>query len=154
MTTVLPTLTDDERTVLMITARGEMIADIGEYSRWSKPIQSLVKRGLLKQHDKFNNSITAAGREALEAAEQEIDGELKVAMEKFAADMENSGETRAAVNRLAEPARGIRDAAPYGASVVNGKLFFKLLDGSTVTCECIGEPYASKIVEACRASSR
>lgn len=36
-----------------------------------------------------------------------------------------------------------------GASVVNGRLFFKLLDGSVISCECIKEPYASQIVAAC-----
>ena len=36
-----------------------------------------------------------------------------------------------------------------GPYVVAGKLFFRLLDGSTICCECIAEPYASKIVEAC-----
>ena len=34
-----------------------------------------------------------------------------------------------------------------GAYVVNGKLFFRLLDGSTLTCECIADPYATKIME-------
>ena len=38
--------------------------------------------------------------------------------------------------------------APIGPSVFGGKLFFKLADGSTVLCTCIGEPYASAIVEA------
>lgn len=36
-----------------------------------------------------------------------------------------------------------------GAYVMNGHLFFKLKDGSVVHCTCIGEPYASLIVEAC-----
>lgn len=34
-----------------------------------------------------------------------------------------------------------------GAYVVDGKLFFRLLDGSTLSCECIADPYATKIVE-------
>ena len=40
-----------------------------------------------------------------------------------------------------------------GPSVVQGKLFFRLLDGSSISCECIGEPYASKIVELYREMS-
>ena len=32
-----------------------------------------------------------------------------------------------------------------GPKVISGTLFFTLLDGSTITCECIGEPYASEI---------
>lgn len=34
-----------------------------------------------------------------------------------------------------------------GAYVIDGKLFFKLRDGSTLSCECIAEPYASQIAE-------
>ncbi len=41
--------------------------------------------------------------------------------------------------------------ATLGPSVVQGKLFYRMLDGSTVTCNCIGEPYASRIVAACDA---
>jgi len=39
---------------------------------------------------------------------------------------------------------------PCGASACGGKLFFKLLDGSTVLCTCMGEPFVSRIVAACR----
>jgi hypothetical protein len=38
-----------------------------------------------------------------------------------------------------------------GAYVVNGHLFFRLRDGSVVRCNCIGEPYATQIKEACDA---
>jgi hypothetical protein len=34
-----------------------------------------------------------------------------------------------------------------GPHVIQGKLFFKMPDGSSISCECIGEPYASQIVE-------
>jgi DNA-binding transcriptional regulator YiaG len=34
-----------------------------------------------------------------------------------------------------------------GPHVVAGNLFFKMPDGSTISCECIGDPYASQIVE-------
>lgn len=37
-----------------------------------------------------------------------------------------------------------------GIYLVNEKLFFALLDGSAICCDCIGEPYASKIVKACK----
>ena len=39
---------------------------------------------------------------------------------------------------------------PPGAYVVKGNLFFKLKDGSVISCQCIKGPYAEKIVEACR----
>lgn len=34
-----------------------------------------------------------------------------------------------------------------GPHVVQGRLFYKLLDGSILSCECIADPYASQIVE-------
>lgn len=34
-----------------------------------------------------------------------------------------------------------------GPYVVGGKLFFKMLDGSSISCQCIGEPYASQVVK-------
>lgn len=39
---------------------------------------------------------------------------------------------------------------PYGPSVVGGKLFFRLLDGSSVSCECIAGSAADQIVECCK----
>ena len=33
-----------------------------------------------------------------------------------------------------------------GPHVVAGRLFFKMPDVSSISCECIGEPYASQIV--------
>jgi hypothetical protein len=36
-----------------------------------------------------------------------------------------------------------RSIGPY---VVDGHLFFQMLDGSSISCECIGEPYALQIV--------
>lgn len=38
------------------------------------------------------------------------------------------------------------DNRRVGPNVVDGRLFFKMHDGSTISCECIGEPYASQIV--------
>jgi hypothetical protein len=36
-----------------------------------------------------------------------------------------------------------------GAYVVGGKLFFRLKDRSTISCECIASPYAELVAEAC-----
>lgn len=41
---------------------------------------------------------------------------------------------------------------PELCDVKGGKLFFRLLDGSSVCCECIGEPYASQIVASVAAA--
>jgi hypothetical protein len=38
---------------------------------------------------------------------------------------------------------------PPGAYIIQGQLFFVLKDGSIVTCNCIKEPFASQVVEAC-----
>ncbi|MDE2097117.1 MAG: hypothetical protein KGL39_07715 [Patescibacteria group bacterium] len=56
-----------EYELLMICAKGESVADLGEYSHWHKPIKSLVARGFLLRLDQFNNVITDAGRAALDA---------------------------------------------------------------------------------------
>lgn len=61
-------LTDDERTVLMIAAEGESMMAV---ARWEKPIESLVAKGLMCRHDKFNHVITPEGREAIKGVEDE-----------------------------------------------------------------------------------
>ena len=66
-------LTQDEASVLMIAAQGQSLIAIG---RWEKPIDSLVKRGLLHANDKFNNVITDAGAKALEGHERNEDAVL------------------------------------------------------------------------------
>lgn len=35
-----------------------------------------------------------------------------------------------------------------GPNIINGKLFFVLLDGSTISCECISGHYAALIMQA------
>lgn len=59
-------LTQDEYMVLMIAASGEYMMPIG---RWEKPVEDLVARGLLHRYDKFNNTITEAGKQAVKARE-------------------------------------------------------------------------------------
>jgi hypothetical protein len=66
----MPELTDDERTVLMIAQEGESLAAIG---RWEQPIEHLVELGYLERLDKFNNTITPAGKAAISQANDEID---------------------------------------------------------------------------------
>ena len=38
-----------------------------------------------------------------------------------------------------------------GAYVVGGHLFFRLRNGLVISCNCIGEPYASQVKDACDA---
>lgn len=68
---MLPPLSTNEYALLQIMARGESIADLGEYSRWSSPLAELVKRGYAKALDKFNHVITEAGRAACSATEDD-----------------------------------------------------------------------------------
>ena len=63
-------LTDDERTVLMIAAEGQSMMPIG---RWEAPVEHLVEIGFLERHDKWNNLITTAGKQALEQVNDDID---------------------------------------------------------------------------------
>ncbi len=50
-------------------------------------------------------------------------------------------------------AAGLLEAAPYGPSTVDGKLFYRLLDGTTISCICIVNDYAEKVVAASRAAT-
>lgn len=48
----------------------------------------------------------------------------------------------------------VRDrATDVGPHVLNGKLFFRLFDGSSVHCTCIGDPYATQVMHACATRS-
>lgn len=40
-----------------------------------------------------------------------------------------------------------------GAHTHNGRLFFILHDGSTISCDCIGEPFAQQVAKACNEHS-
>ncbi len=72
-------LTDDEFTVLLIAQQGESMMPI---ARWEKPVNDLVERGLLHRHDKFNNTITENGKEALRTHAARLDHELLTGMNK------------------------------------------------------------------------
>ena len=64
-------LSQDELTILMIAAEGESMMPIG---RWEKPLDSLVAKGFMHRHDKFNVVITPAGRQACKETE---DGNIR-----------------------------------------------------------------------------
>src|SRR5208282_6578518 len=63
-------LTYDERTVLMIADEGESMMPLG---RWEQPVEHLVELGYLQRHDRFNNTITEAGRLALNDEQDIVD---------------------------------------------------------------------------------
>lgn len=95
-------LLDDEYTCLMIMAQGESLAAIG---RWEKACCSLVEKGLAIRHDKFNHSITDAGRQACGEREQADDDALRrlVPQIKIAQDSAR-GHVEAAAQHLARAA--------------------------------------------------
>jgi hypothetical protein len=124
----MPDLTDDEFTLLEIMSHGEAMMAIG---RWEKSLKSLAAKGMADPQDGFNYIITSAGRTALGGHKQEVDTDwahafIKVNNQRF-------------VERTY--------TGNPGAYVVQGQLYFTLLDGSAVLCNCIKDPYASKIVE-------
>jgi hypothetical protein len=51
---------------------------------WQEAVESLVAKGFLQQHDRFNNTITPAGRKALGAREQADNAALRVASQQVA----------------------------------------------------------------------
>ena len=74
-------MTNDEKTVLLIAAKGEPMMPIG---RWRAPAEALVGKKYLKPspHDGdptgfFNLRITAAGRQAVEEIERGDDEALR-----------------------------------------------------------------------------
>lgn len=83
MPEIVPDLTEDEAACLMILKDGAGLLDMGGYSRWSKPVKSLVVRGFAKPRkiatfDPANNTaqafdyvITDAGRSVCEAWENQ-----------------------------------------------------------------------------------
>lgn len=74
-------LTDDEFTVLAIAGHGESMLPIG---RWEPSVKSLVAKGFLHAQDKFNNTITDAGREALAARDKEDEAGFRQILESGA----------------------------------------------------------------------
>lgn len=68
MNTIAP-LTDDERTVLLIACEGQYLIPHG---RWRDPVLMLAARGFLQKLDDVNYVITAAGRSASDAAEEDV----------------------------------------------------------------------------------
>lgn len=73
----MPELTNDERTVLMIADQGESMMPLG---RWEQPVEHLVELGYLERHDKFNNTITLAGKKALGEANEAVDNDAAKAL--------------------------------------------------------------------------
>lgn len=119
-------LTDNEFTVLMIAAQGESMMAI---AHWKQPVESLVAKGYLQSRggDNFNCVITPAGRAACEARDREDMDAFKNAVGKVF---------------VTQPMK----KHSIGPHVIQGRLFFKMPDGRSITCTCIGEPFASQIV--------
>ena len=77
-------LTNDERTVLLIAARGHPMLAIG---RWQEPVLSLVQKGFMRRDetrsDVENYVISEAGRKASDLAEAEADRQMAGALRSW-----------------------------------------------------------------------
>jgi hypothetical protein len=108
-------LTDDEVTVLLIAAHGESMMAIG---RWEPAVESLVRKGFMRQMDRFNNFITPAGKAAIEAADKEdeaaVEQALRATVRKahLIAPLQNKmqGEVEAAAQALVQAAHAAHAA--------------------------------------------
>jgi hypothetical protein len=99
----MPDMTDDERTVLMIADQGESMMPLG---RWEQPVEHLVELGFLERHDKFNNTITSAGRKAIGKANDEVDDTFaKALIARHNASVVYRQKGEALAKELAEMAR-------------------------------------------------
>lgn len=107
-------LTDDEYTVLMIHQEGGSVAAI---ARWEKPCDSLVARGLLTRHDKFNHSITSAGRQAVKEREAQDDQALRGVVQKVG----DAATTQASIQECVRQAADLLAQAARASSLVTGQ---------------------------------
>lgn len=96
-------LSNDELTCLAIAAHGENMLQIG---RWEAPIQALVKRGLMRSIDKFNNVITPKGAEVAAGASLDDDEAFaRKAIEVHNAQVEYKAVMEAAAQHLVRAAK-------------------------------------------------
>jgi hypothetical protein len=115
MTDIHSPLTDDEAAVLEISAQGMPMIAIG---RWQKPIESLLKRGFLKDVTgyKFNCVITEAGRAAMDGQEAEDDRALGTAIDR----MREMAIAQKSIQEMAEQCAQVLVKIAEASSVVTG----------------------------------
>lgn len=125
-------LSIDEETVLLLAEEGESLMAIG---RWEYCVRSLTARGFLYEADPVNFFITDAGRAAVASQTKRHQDDMKDALRNNAKTL------------TIEPDKVvISDQHTPGPHLIDGHLFFVLLDGSTVVCNCIGETVGWEIV--------
>lgn len=111
-------LTEDELTCLGICAQGESLAAIG---RWEPSVDALVEKGLLVRHDKFNNTITPAGRAALAGETADADEAFRAAISKSLHVRDSAWQFNEFVARAAQEmainAQALERAAGFSAVV-------------------------------------
>ena len=106
-------LTDDEYAILMIAAEGRSMLPIG---RWEKPVNDLVARGLMIRHDPSNNTISPAGREALEQRERDDIAAIRAVGQKLA----GAQAAQTSIRELAEQAAQLLAQAARASAEVTG----------------------------------
>jgi DNA-binding TFAR19-related protein (PDSD5 family) len=114
-----PELTEDEITCLTIAGNGENMLAI---ARWEKPIDHLVELGLMRRLDKFNNLITANGKQVLEMALEgqhheytRLSNDVALAKQDYANEMEQAAQHLANATRVKQRLTGqFPNQAAYG----------------------------------------
>lgn len=148
-------LSSDEETCLLILAEGGYMAPIG---RWTGPLESLTQRGLAKMLDAANYVVTERGKLIASKKDTEFYTDWINASNK--AVERKSAFAGSFVEHRVDPGRSVDEVDdvnavsplrfstphPIGPNIVQGKLFFGFPDGTSISCDCIGEPYASQIV--------
>lgn len=101
----MPDLTPDEKTVLLIAAKGKPMIPIG---RWKEPTLTLAQKGYMKPHahpgdptGHFNHHITPAGMAAVEEVEKEDDALLGQLITASTAAGHEQKKARAAAEQIA-----------------------------------------------------
>ena len=133
-------LTDDEYAVLMIHQEGGSVAAV---AWWEKPCDSLVARGLLKRHDKFNHGITTAGRQAIKEREAQDDQALRGALTGMAQKMDSAASTQASIQEFVRQAADLLAQAARASSLVTG-------DAPAVSAQRWGEVIINEAISRIR----
>ncbi len=138
------TLSNDEFAVLLIAREGEPMIPIG---RWKPAVERLVELGYLSPRPspqdptgQFNCVITPKGREAAEKRDQNDQDDFANAVKRFTIEKTIR---EMDIKEVPAPPSARRRLGPH---VIQGRLFFQMSDASSISCTCIGEPFASQIV--------
>jgi hypothetical protein len=106
---VIPSLSQDEETIMMLAISGESMMPIG---RWEKPVEHLVELGFLNGPDRFNAYITNEGKKFwaahVEGQPQRLASQIEEAHGSITDAIRKCAETLAEAARQSSKATGDR----------------------------------------------